>query len=784
MAATSTILSKGEMLGGYRIEDVIGFGGMAIVYRAEQVALGRHVALKVLAPQLSHDEAFRERFRREGRHVAALDHPHVLTIFDSGDIDGRLYLAMRLVDGGTLADRMQHEGLSADETLRVLTPVADALDAAHAEGLVHRDVKPQNILISRSGHAYLADFGVAKGSSTTLGLTATGGFVGSVNYASPEQIRGERTTAAGDVYALAAVLYQCLTGQVPYPRDTEAGVMYAHLHEPTPTLPSLSPEAQKLDQVIGRGMAKDAPERYQHARDLLNDAYATITQLPARQRRAIPTFSLPKDGVLKPNCVHSQAPRENELAVVSEPSPIANGTSSKRSKPRRKPRHPAPGPIKAKASAADASALTDGTEIVSADERRNRRLSAGRTAVDRRREPIAPQVEPARASNRHWRLAFAGCAGILILVTAVVVLTAGDGSGNAVLSSARSGPLRLTYQSPWRVRLGSLPGAFALSSPILLGSGEVTLAAGPVTHSAPVPGGSPPQLVARFGKPASQRNIKIADNSATLYSWRLRAGRRLVTLVIATTRADLALTCAASRASPASALASCTRLAATATITGVQLLPPGPDTKLDASLNSDLAPVAAARAHLSGLSTTNLPARAAPAAAIARLERATIRTLNNLRPPQRNARALSNLTDALGAEASAFALLGHAARTNKGSAYANASADLTAASRTFSTAANALSAQGFKLAPLQILKVPGVPPRPQPPAKASSSASAGAGSTPLPTASTVSPTTSTPQATYSAPAHAYSPPPTQSSPTPAQHPSPSGPKLVPAKPLH
>jgi serine/threonine protein kinase len=249
VARAATILSPGETLGGFRIVDVIGFGGMAVVYRAEQVSLGRPVALKVLSPQLSSDEAFRERFRREGKHAAALDHPNIVAVYDSGESEGRLYLAMRLVEGTTLGERMHERGLSAQDTIDILRQIARALDVAHDARLVHRDVKPQNILLAEDGHPYLADFGVAKGPQTH-GLTATGGFVGSLNYAAPEQILGHPATAAGDVYALTAVLYQCLTGQVPYPRETDAGVMHAHLNEPPPRLLGADPIEAKVSQVI------------------------------------------------------------------------------------------------------------------------------------------------------------------------------------------------------------------------------------------------------------------------------------------------------------------------------------------------------------------------------------------------------------------------------------------------------------------------------------------------------------------------------------------------------
>jgi serine/threonine protein kinase len=286
------MLGRGDTLAGYRIDDVIGMGGMAIVYRAEQVSLGRAVALKVLSPQLSRDEEFRERFRREGKHAAALHHPNVVTIFDSGEADGRLFLAMLLVEGTTLAEKMSSERLSADETLSVLAPIASALDAAHALGLVHRDVKPQNILLDRGARPYLADFGIAKGSAATAGLTATGGFVGSLNYAAPEQIRGEPATAATDVYALAAVLYQCLTGQVPYPRDTDASVMYAQLHEPPPRLPNRWPQAGELSNVIARGLAKQPSDRYPEAGQLMEDAAALIAGMPGSLHAASPPFPM------------------------------------------------------------------------------------------------------------------------------------------------------------------------------------------------------------------------------------------------------------------------------------------------------------------------------------------------------------------------------------------------------------------------------------------------------------------------------------------------------------
>lgn len=285
----SSILRPGDVLGGYRVDEVIGLGGTAIVYRAEQISLGRPVALKVLSDHLARDDAFRERFRREGKHLAAFEHPNIVPVHDSGERDGLLYLAMRFVEGTNLAQLIRDKSLDAQRTVNILIPIANALDAAHADGLIHRDIKPQNILITERGHPYLADFGVAKGSNT-YGLTATGGFVGTVNYASPEQIEGSMLTNASDIYALTAVLYHCLTGEVPYLRETDPAIMHAHLHEPPPTLPGSGDEERELRDAIVRGMAKEPSSRYPYARDLIGAASHAVNRMPQTRRHLIPAF--------------------------------------------------------------------------------------------------------------------------------------------------------------------------------------------------------------------------------------------------------------------------------------------------------------------------------------------------------------------------------------------------------------------------------------------------------------------------------------------------------------
>jgi hypothetical protein len=270
----SSAARTGQTIAGYRIDEVIARGGMGVVYRATQLSLGRTVALKVLAQHLSADPEFRERFRREAALHARLEHPNIVTVYEAGESEDGLFLALRLVEGTDLRRLIESRELSPQRALRILEQVAAALDAAHDHGLVHRDVKPQNVLVDGRDHAFLADFGLTK-SDEAGGLTRTGTYLGSLDYVSPEQVRGEPVTGASDRYALAAVLYECLVGEVPFPRDTEAAVLYAHVSEPPPHLSErrsdLPPE---LDAVIARGLAKEPLERFQTAAELVRAAEA------------------------------------------------------------------------------------------------------------------------------------------------------------------------------------------------------------------------------------------------------------------------------------------------------------------------------------------------------------------------------------------------------------------------------------------------------------------------------------------------------------------------------
>ena len=237
MTTTPPELSAGATLAGYRIEAEVGRGGMGIVYRATQVTLDRTVALKLIAPEISRDERFRERFQREARIAASIDHPNVLPIYEAGEAEGVLFLSMRYVEGGDLGALLAQGPLAPERAVALVAQVADALGAAHARGLIHRDVKPSNVLLEkREGkeQPYLADFGLAKVSASQSGLTNSGVFEGTLDYVSPEQIRGERLDARSDVYALGCLLHQALTAQVPYPHEDEVAKLWAHMHEPPP----------------------------------------------------------------------------------------------------------------------------------------------------------------------------------------------------------------------------------------------------------------------------------------------------------------------------------------------------------------------------------------------------------------------------------------------------------------------------------------------------------------------------------------------------------------------
>src|SRR5262245_39250272 len=254
----------GTEIAGFRIESVLGQGGMGTVYVAEQSSPTRKVVLKLLRPELTRDEVFRRRFVHESEAAASTEHPNIVPIYSAGEADGVLYIAMRYVEGDDLRRLISREGsLPSERAVEIVSQVASALDAAHARGLVHRDVKPSNILLDRHGNAYLSDFGLIKRSQVDTGLTETGQFMGSIEYCAPEQIRGDEVDGRADVYSLGCVLFESVAGRPPFSRDTEVATLYAHLEQEPPALSSVAPRSNpELDAVVARALAKDPAERY------------------------------------------------------------------------------------------------------------------------------------------------------------------------------------------------------------------------------------------------------------------------------------------------------------------------------------------------------------------------------------------------------------------------------------------------------------------------------------------------------------------------------------------
>jgi serine/threonine protein kinase len=292
--------AEGDEVGGYRIESFIARGGMAVIYRARDTRLNRPVALKVLAPELTENESFRKRFMRESQLAASIDHPHIIPIYRAGQFEDALYLAMRFVDGTDLHGLLARTGpLDLPLAVRVFDQIGSALDVAHEHDLVHRDVKPGNVLVDQHGggpgrfHLYLTDFGLTKRIASLSGLTAPGHFLGTVDYIAPEQIAGRPADARTDVYALGCVLFEALTGDRPFDRETDAAVLFAHLHDRPPSVAAARSDLPRVvDRIVAKAMAKEPGARYGSCHEMVVDLRALATKAasarPAPEPRGAP----------------------------------------------------------------------------------------------------------------------------------------------------------------------------------------------------------------------------------------------------------------------------------------------------------------------------------------------------------------------------------------------------------------------------------------------------------------------------------------------------------------
>jgi streptogramin lyase len=313
--------APGDVFVGHRIEGLAGRGGMGVVYRATQLDLDRLVALKVIAPALAEEPDFRARFVAESKAAASIEHPNVLPVYYAGEREGVLFIVMRYVDGPDLRSLVRaNERLDPERAAQIVAQVGAALDAAHARGLVHRDVKPANVLLGPDDHAYLTDFGLTKRVDASVDPSHSGGWVGTLGYVAPEQIRGERIDARTDVYALGCVLVHALTGSAPFARGSDEATLWAHLNAPPPT-DAVPPEFQG---VVARALAKDLSDRYPSTGDLGRAALAAA----GRSGVAAPERMVARGAAAPPETATPARPPAGDDDETAIPSPPADGRST------------------------------------------------------------------------------------------------------------------------------------------------------------------------------------------------------------------------------------------------------------------------------------------------------------------------------------------------------------------------------------------------------------------------------------------------------------------------
>ena len=317
-------LTPGATLGNYQIAEKIGAGGMGSVYKAYQPALGRYVAIKVLPPQTAGDPSFAERFALEARAIGKLRHPNIVTAYDFSTNGDLAYLVSDFIDGGTLADQLGAP-LPLEYALTILTPIASALDYAHARGVVHRDIKPQNILLTHDGTPVLTDFGLAKIIGPGSGVTQAGALMGTAEYIAPECASGaESAGPAADQYALAIVAYQMLVGRHPFPSENPLSALMAHVHKPVPVPTAIGvPLAPNVEVALLRGLAKKPEERFARVGDFVRALSGVAPQTasaPIVAPVVIPTAEAPKPSAAQPISAPRLPPAQPELSVSTAPT--------------------------------------------------------------------------------------------------------------------------------------------------------------------------------------------------------------------------------------------------------------------------------------------------------------------------------------------------------------------------------------------------------------------------------------------------------------------------------
>jgi serine/threonine-protein kinase len=726
------MLDPGSEIAGYRIEGVLGRGGMGRVYEAVQLSLQRTIALKILRDDLGMDEAFRARFRREGRVQGGLAHPHIVTVHEAGEADGHLFIAMQLVRGPTLKRMIAAGELDAERAIALLRQVADALDAAHETGLTHRDVKPQNVLVGRGSHAYLADFGLTKTLSDSGDYTRSGQFVGTIDYVSPEQIRGEVATPASDVYALGAMLYESLAGQVPYPRDTEVAVLYAHLGGELPRLSAVRDDLPAdLDDVIARAMDKDPAQRPTTAGSLIEQAYAAL----AARGPSSGAFRAPPP---TPLLSGGGAPAIPEIA---EDFPPTMTPGSRLIPPESDPSFAIPDHLPAEperedvaaeragghvAERADVARVAAEPEGVAAVERTGEEAEAARAAVERasgvaerasgvaerasgvaKRADVAAARAAAAATAARRRKVRLPVLGVVVAVgiaaTGVVVGKAGGGHAPAGAGPvprsrvATNAALVTRYPSSWtQAATTSVGKALHLARPIAL----TTPAGGGASFVAGLASGAvAPSLITTATAttttlPKPER-VRVGALSAYRYDGvRLRGvSGPVVVLVAPTTAGVVTLACAGSQT------AGCSAMAAATTLRDGKPLALGADPAYAKKLRQGMARLnaerSASRKRLAAAAGPKRQAQAATAAATAFRHVGT--TLQGLAPGPADAVVREALLTHATRVAEAYTKLASAARREDHGAYATAAAAVRRRELAFGRDLTRLRAAGYRV---------------------------------------------------------------------------------------
>ncbi len=426
----------GSQIAGYRLEEQIGRGGMAVVYRALDIRLDRQVALKILAPGLSLDDAFRQRFIRESRAAAAVDHPHIIPVFEAGEASGVLFIAMRYVRGGDVRSMLDTAGtLPAARAAEIITQVASALDAAHAFGLVHRDVKPGNMLLDASSgsdrpdHVYLSDFGLSKQSLSVTGLTSTGQFLGTIDYVAPEQIEGRPVDGRTDLYALACAAYEMLCGAPPFRRDQGLAVVWAQLSEAPPSICARRQDLPPaVDAVFSRALAKAPADRYPTC---MGFAMALREALGLRGQQGGPGQPAPGPGgtVLAGPGAGQWQPRAHPPTEISSPgAPVGGPSRGEQAPPRATPPPVTPPP-----------AAGPPTEAAYRPPAQPQPTRAGLTEPHGGYEPPGSGAGTGGSGRPWWRSPAAVIVGILIVLGGVGGAFAGLGGGSGSGSGSGSG---------------------------------------------------------------------------------------------------------------------------------------------------------------------------------------------------------------------------------------------------------------------------------------------------------------------------------------------------------